>query len=152
MFERTLHVAAQVLAAESSSPVPLRSLWESVSKQSRAKGFELCSLADFAAMLECDPRFHVDRLDGAGNEDGSDEERDEDLVKMGIWSAWNVSLRRKARPAEDDVDEMPSLPLRHLSETRAVASTRGTNGADRPSRGKTTARKPASRPSKRRKR
>lgn len=151
MFERTLHAAAQVLAAGSSTPVPLRSLWESVSKQSRADGFEMCALADFAAMLECDPRFHVDRSDGAAGEDADEEEREDDLVKMGIWSAWTVSLRRRVRPADDD-DEMPSLTLRHLSETRSVGNKRASNGALRPTRGKTSAKKPASRPSKRRKR
>lgn len=152
MFERTLHAAAQVLAAGSSTPVPLRSLWESVSKRSRADGFEMCALADFAAMLECDPRFHVDRSDGAVGEDAEEEEREDDLVNMGIWSAWTVSLRRRARPAEDDEDEMPSLTLRHLSETRSVGAKVGSNGTHRPPRGTTSAKKPVSRTSKRRKR
>lgn len=152
MFERTLHAAAKMLAAGSSTPVPLRSLWESVSKQSRADGFEMCALADFAAMLECDPRFQVDRTDGASGDDGVEEERDDDLVKMGIWSAWTVSLRRAVKPVEDDDDEMPSLTLRHLSETRSVGAQRGSNGTHRPPRGTSSAKKPASRASKRRKR
>jgi hypothetical protein len=151
VFERTLHAAAQVLAAGSSTPVPLRSLWESVSKQSRSDGFEMCALADFAAMLECDPRFHVDRPDGAAGEEPDEEEREDDLVKMGIWSAWKVSLRRHARPTEDDEDEMPSLTLRHLSETRSVGATRGSNGTHRSPRGTTSAKRSVTRPLKRRK-
>jgi hypothetical protein len=151
VFERTLHAAAQVLAAGSSTPVPLRSLWESVSKRSRADGFEMCALADFAAMLECDPRFHVDRADDVDGETG-EEEREDDLVNMGIWSSWTVSLRRLVRQPEDDEDEMPSLSLRHLSETRSVGAKRGSNGTHRPPRGTTSATKPATRTSKRRKR
>jgi hypothetical protein len=56
------------------------------------------------------------------------------------------------KPVEDDDDEMPSLTLRHLSETRAVPAKRGSNGADRSTRGKTVVRKAAPRSSGRRKR
>lgn len=84
----------------------------------------MCSLPDFAALLEADARFEFIRTKRIDEDDEDLEETssDEDLARLGFLSASNVCLRRKTRPiVEEDVDEMPSISTRHLSETRSVA-------------------------------
>ena len=155
MFEHILQVAARLLAAKPSTVLPVRSLWESVSKESRKAGFEMCSLPDFAALLEADVRFEFIHVKRAEEEIEVEEEisTDEDLAKLGFFSEGTVCLRRKSRPVqEDDVDEMPSISTRHLSETRFVSPRNPAGKNTRSPGGRTVQGKPTKTGGKRRSR
>ncbi len=153
MFEHILQVAARLLSAKPSSALPVRMLWESVSQESRKAGFDMCTLPDFAALLEADARFEFirsKRIDDE-EEDLNEPPADEELARLGFFSEGTVCLRRKVRPvADDDVDEMPSISTRHLSETRSVAPRAAAGREPRPPKGKTTTNKSAKTGGKRR--
>jgi hypothetical protein len=115
----------------------------------------MCALPDFAALLEADPRFEFIRMKALDDEEVEDDvdEADEDLVNLGFLTESTVCLRRarRARP-EEDVEEMPSISTRHLSETRSVNARSQAPRADRSSRGKTGQRGPSKNSGRRRSR
>ncbi len=155
MFEHTLQVAARLLSAKNSSALPVRTLWEYVSQESRKAGFDMCTLPDFAALLEADVRFEFIRSKRIDDEDEdlSESPADEDLARLGFFSESTVCLRRKVRPvADDDVDEMPSISTRHLSETRSVTPRASTGRESRSPKGKTVPSKSSKTGGKRRSR
>lgn len=99
----------------------------------------MCSLPDFAALLEADARFEFIRSKRSeeDEEDLEETSSDEDLARLGFLSESNVCLRRKVRPiVEEDVDEMPSISTRHLSETRAATPRSGQGRDPRSPKGK----------------
>jgi hypothetical protein len=155
VFERILQLAVRLLAAKPAAALSVRSLWESVSQESRKAGIEMCALPDFAALLEADPRFEFIRIKTLDENEQVDDldEADEELINLGFLTESTVCLRRPRRaPTEEDVDEMPSISTRHLSETRSVTPRPPAGKADRSSRGKTGQRAPSKNSGKRRSR
>lgn len=123
MYERTLQTAERLLAVRPSSLVPVRDLWRSVCKETRSRNGESCTLPDFAALLEADPRFDFIQREMTDEELDAlqDPEGDNELKNLGFLTESSVRLKsaRPLRDADDD-EEIPSITLRHLSETAPV--------------------------------
>lgn len=123
MYERCLTEAERVLASSRQVAVPIKEVWEKVSKLSRAVGFESASLPDFTAMLEADKRFEIlpsqKSPEDIQPELFSDDDPDEsELERLGFYGEDRVKLKRIiVRPPEDD-DEEPPISVKGLSVSK----------------------------------
>jgi len=100
VYERCLHEAERILAADKDVIVPVKKIWNQVTREAEAQNFEMPSLADFTALLEADPTFefmaaHNGVLDDM-EEERPDEltEEEEELERMGFFAGDRVKLRR----------------------------------------------------------
>jgi len=120
VYEKTLQTAERLLAVRPSSPVPVRDLWQSVCKEAQAGKIEPCTLPDFAALLEADPRFEFFQKDFSDEELDARPESDGDneLKSLGFLTESTVRLKsaRSVRDVDEE-EEIPSISFRHLSET-----------------------------------
>lgn len=136
MYERTLQSAVRYLATIPRHTVPMRDLWDAVTKESRASNIEECTLPDFAALLEADARFAIleNGFDPGDLDLESFDDEGRELFDLGFSPACLVTLRGE-REGEDH-DEMPSIVHKHLSETKPlkVPADRSSNGRTRRSR------------------
>ena len=57
MYERCLSEAERIVAAHKEVVVPVRTVWQEVTEQSRSQCFDIPTVADFSTMLEADSRF-----------------------------------------------------------------------------------------------
>ncbi len=136
MYERTLHSAVRYLATVPRHTVPIRDLWDAVTKESRASNIEECALPDFAALLEADARFAI--LENGFDPEEIDldlmDDEGRELLDLGFSPLCLVTLRRE--PEGEDSEEMPSIVHKHFSETKPlkVPGDRSSNGRTRRSR------------------
>ena len=59
MYERCLNEAELILNVQQEPLMPVRKVWEEISRRAKMKGFEVASISDFSAMLEGDSRFQI---------------------------------------------------------------------------------------------
>jgi hypothetical protein len=124
VFERCLNEAERVLGDHREHPVPVKEVWDEVSRTAMAHGFEVPMLADFSALLEGDRRFEMiaaqEDVAGGRPEFPEDEEGDEgEMEKLGFFPEDRVRLRRftPRRDPEADEEEIVSLPRVSSSRT-----------------------------------
>jgi hypothetical protein len=108
MYERNLNEAELILRTQKKSLIPVREIWEEISRRSRTEGFEVATLADFSAMLEGDKRFQVipAQMKREEEQESSPEESavDTEMENLGFFSENQVRLRT-TRAAEQSVSE-----------------------------------------------
>jgi hypothetical protein len=100
VYERCLHEAQRILAADKDVIVPVKKVWNEVLREGRSQSFEVPALADFTALLEADPAFefmsaHNGVLDDMEEERAEDmTEEEENLERMGFYAGDRVKLKR----------------------------------------------------------
>lgn len=100
MYERCLHEAERILAADKDVIVPVKRIWNQVVREAESQGFDVPALADFTALLEADPTFEFMAAHNGVLDDMEEErpeeltEEQEELERMGFYAGDRVKLRR----------------------------------------------------------
>ena len=94
MYERCLNEAELILNVQQEPLVPVRKVWEEISRRAKMKGFEVASLSDFSAMLEGDIRFQIVPGQIKIQED-EEVLPDIEIEQLGFFAEDRVKLRSK---------------------------------------------------------
>ena len=99
VYERCLNEAELILSVQQEPFMPVRKVWEEISRRAKMKGFDVASLSDFSAMLEGDSRF---QLVPGQIKIQEDEEvlpdidiEDSEMEQLGFFAEDRVKLRSK---------------------------------------------------------
>jgi len=99
VYERCLNEAELILSVHQEPFIPVRKVWEEISKRSKLKGFDVASLSDFSAMLEGDSRFQIVPGQMKLHEDEEVvpdmEDEDAEMGQLGFFAEDRVKLRSK---------------------------------------------------------
>jgi hypothetical protein len=120
VYERCLNETELILSAQQEPLMPVRKVWEEITKLSRIKGFEVASLSDFSAMLDGDNRFQL----VPGQIKIQDDEEilpdieleDSEMEQLGFYAEDRVKLRsRKIGETLISEDEEEVGSIRRMS-------------------------------------
>ena len=127
MYERCLNEAEVVLSVQPEPIMPVRKVWEEITKRSKLKGFEVASLSDFSAMLEGDSRFQIVpalNKNQEGEEALPDTDlEDTELEQLGFFAEDRVKLRRRKLVeaiTSDEDEEVGSIRRKSFATQAAV--------------------------------
>jgi len=116
VYERCLNEAELILSIQQEPMMPVRKVWEEITKRSKLKGYEVASLSDFSAMLEGDSRFQIvpAQIKTQDSEESMPDEELEDteMGQLGFFSEDRVKLRGKRvmeTTASEEDEEVGSI-------------------------------------------
>jgi hypothetical protein len=127
VYERCLNEAEVILRVQQEPMMPVRRVWEEITKRSKLKGFEVASLSDFSAMLEGDSRFQIvpaqNKIQDSeeASQDAGIEETD--MGQLGFFAEDRVKLRGKKlveAVVSDEEEEVGSIRRKSFATQAAV--------------------------------
>jgi hypothetical protein len=132
VYERCLNEAELILSVQQEPLMPVRKVWEEISKRSKLKGFEVASLSDFSAMLEGDRRFQIVAAQIKIQEDEEilpdTEIEDSEMEQLGFLAEDRVKLRgRKIVESMTSEDEEEVGSIRRMSFAGQTAKSKSSS-------------------------